>query len=148
MYIRLIYIYVNHKLYSKYTFFKKKIVFILSCLNQYCCAANDSDDTQTLINANDWVWLWRVNETVENIFIDREKTFCSFTLEFSLVFKYIKFVQEMETNLIINSNYDSLHYSIGPKLNKKLSLILFERMLKLFVKIRRENRSIKKKREV
>ena len=37
----------------------------------------DSDGTQTLINAKDRGWLWRVNETVQNIFIECEKIFRS-----------------------------------------------------------------------
>ena len=41
----------------------------------------------------------------------------------------------MQANSIIISNYDSLCYSIEPKVNKKLSLNLLERMLELFVKV-------------
>ena len=50
-------------------------MFILNSVYQYYCA--DSDDTQTLLNAKDWGGLWRVDETVQNIFIECEKTFLS-----------------------------------------------------------------------
>ena len=44
-------------------------------------------------------------------------------------------LQEMQANSIIISNYDSLCYSIEPKVNKELSLNLLESMLELFVKV-------------
>ena len=96
----------------------------------------DSDDTQTLINAKNRGGLCRVNETVQNIFIKCEKIFCSFTSAFRIVFKYSELVQEMQTNYIIISNYDSLRYSIEPNVNKELSLNLVESMLELSVKVR------------
>ena len=63
------------------------------CLILLCCKI-DSDDTQTLINAKHQGGLWRVNETVQNIFIECEKIFCSFTSAFCLVFKYSELVQK------------------------------------------------------
>ena len=99
----------------------------------YC--KRDSDDTRTLINAKDRGRLWRINETVQNIFIACEKIFRSFTSAFRLVFKYSELVQEMQANSIIISNYDSLCYRIEPKVNKELNLNLLESMLELFVKV-------------
>ena len=81
-------------------------MFILNSVYQSCCA--DSDDTQTLLNAKDRGGLWRVDETVQNILIECEKIFHSFTSTFRLVFKYSEVVQEMLANSIIISNYDSL----------------------------------------
>ena len=86
-----------------------------------------------LRNAKDRGEIWRVNETAQNIFIECEKIFRSFTSEFRLVSELIK---EMQTKSIIISNYDLLCYSIEPKVNKELSLNLLESMLELFVKVR------------
>ena len=44
-------------------------------------------------------------------------------------------IQEMQANSIIISYYDSLCYSIEPKVNKELNLNLLESMLELFVKV-------------
>ena len=92
------------------------------------CCKIDSDDTQTLTNAKDQGGLWRVNESVQNIFIEYEKIFRSFTSAFRLVFKYSELVQEMQANSIIISNYDSLCHSIDPNVNKELSLHLLKSM--------------------
>ena len=107
----------------------------------YC--KRDSDDTRTLINAKDRGRLWRINETVQNIFIACEKIF-------RLVFKYSELVQEMQANSIIISNYDSLCYVIELKVNKELSLNLLESMLELFVKVHTFSfaRDIKEKHKV
>ena len=53
-------------------------------------------------------------------------------------------------NSIIISNYDSLCYSIEPKVNKELSLNLLESMLELFVEVRMFSfaRDIKEKHKV
>ena len=70
-----------HSVFTNYVlssnFQKIKIVFIVNSVYQYYCA--DSDDTQTLLNAKDRGGLWRVDETVENIFIECKKVFPSFT---------------------------------------------------------------------
>ena len=115
--------YVVHKLYSKFKFSKNEdCVYSKQCLSILLYCKRDSDDTRTLINAKDRGRLWRINETVQNIFIACEKIFRSFTSAFRLVFKYSELVQEMQANSIIISNYDSLCYSIEPRVNKKLSL--------------------------
>ena len=129
-------LFTNYILSSNFQ--KIKIVFIL-CLSILLCCKIDSDDTQTLINTKDRGGLWRINETVQKIFIECEKIFRSFTLAFLLVFKYSELVQEMQADSIIISNYDSLCYSIEPKVNKELklkSLNLLESMLELFLKVR------------
>ena len=56
----------------------------------------------------------------------------------------------MQANSIIIPNYDSLCYSIVPKLNKDLSLNLLESVLYLFVKVRMFlfSRDIKEKHKV
>ena len=72
--------YVFHKLYSKFKFSKTKdCVYSKHCLSILLCCKVDSDDTQILINAKDLGGLWIVNETVQNIFIECEKIFRSFT---------------------------------------------------------------------
>ena len=76
-------LFTNYVLSSNFQ--KIKIVFIVNSVYQYYCA--DSDDTQTLLNAKDRGGLWRVDETVENIFIECKKVFPSFTSAFRLVFK-------------------------------------------------------------
>ena len=105
---------------------------------------------QKLINAKDRGGLWRFNETVQNIFVEYEEIFCAFTSEFRLVFKYPELIQEMQAKSIIISNYDSLCYSIVPKVNKDLSLNLLESVLDLFVKVRMFlfSRDIKEKHKV
>ena len=119
--------YVVHKLYSKFKFSKcKDCVYSKQCVSILVCCKIDSDDTQTLINSKDQGGLWRVNETTQNILIECEKIFRSFTSEFRLVFKYSELVQEMQANSIIISNYDSLCYSIESKVNKELNLNLLE----------------------
>ena len=129
-------------------------MFILNTVYQptLLCCKIDSDDTQTLISAKDQGGLWRASETAQNIFIECEKIFRSFTSKLRLVFKYSELVLEMEANLnsIIISNYDSLCYSIEPKVNKELSLNFLESMLELFVKVRMFSfaRDIKEKHEV
>ena len=96
-------------------------------INIAVCKIN-SDDTETLVDAKDQGGLWRVNETVQNIFIECEKIFPSFTSAFCLVFKCSELVQEMQANSIIISNYDSLCHSIDPNVNKELSLNLLKSM--------------------
>ena len=60
---------VVHKLYSKFKFSKNKdCVYSKQCLSILLCCKIDSDDTPTLVNAKDRGGLWRVNETVQNIF--------------------------------------------------------------------------------
>ena len=69
--LQYIIVYVVHKLYFKFKFWKNKdCVYSKQCLSILLCYKINSDDTQTLIDAKDWNWLWRVNETVPNIFID------------------------------------------------------------------------------
>ena len=76
---------VVHKLYSKFKFSKNKdCVYSKQCLSILLCCKIDSDDTQALINTKDRGGLWRVNETVQNIFIEFEKIFRSFTSAFRL----------------------------------------------------------------
>ena len=92
------------------------------------CCKIDSDETQGRMNAKDRGGFWRVNETVQNIFIECEKIFPSLTSAFCLVFKCSELVQEMQANSIIISNYDSLCHSIDPNVNKELSLNLLKSM--------------------
>ena len=92
------------------------------------CCKIDSDDIQRRENALDRGGFWRVNETVQNIFIECEKIFPSLTSAFCLVFKCSELVQEMQANSIIISNYDSLCHSIDPNVNKELSLNLLKSM--------------------
>ena len=74
--------YVVYKLYSKFKFSKNKdCVYPKQCLSILLCCKIDSDNTQTLINAKDRGGLWRINGTVQNIFIECDK-FRSFTLAF------------------------------------------------------------------
>ena len=122
-------------------------MFILNSVYQYWCT---SKLTQILINSKDRGGLCRANETVQNIFMECEKIFRSFTSAFRLVFKYSELVQEIQANSIIISNYDSLCYSIEPKVNKELSLNLLECMLELFVKVQMFSfvRDIKEKHKV
>ena len=98
---------VVHELYSKFKFSKKFIcVYSKQCLSILLSFKIDADGTQTLINAKNRGGLWRVNETVQNIFIECEKIFRSITSAFRLVFQYSELVQEMQKNSIINSYYN------------------------------------------
>ena len=128
--------YVVHKLYYKFKFSKNKdCVYSKQCLSIFLCCKVDNDDTQTLINAKNPGGLLRVNSTVQNIFIQCDKIFRSFTSAFRLVFRYSELVQEMQATSIIIWNYDSLCFIIEPKVNKELNLNLLESMLELFVKV-------------
>ena len=69
-------------------FQKQDCVYYKQCLSILLRCKIDSDDTQKLVNAKDQGGLWRVNETVQNIFIESEKIFLSFTSVFRLIFKY------------------------------------------------------------
>ena len=91
-----------------------------------------------------------MKETVQNMFIECDKTFRSFISAFCLVFKYSDLVKEIQASSIIVLNYDSLCYSIEPKVNKELSLNLLESMLELFVKVHTFSfaRDIKEKHKV
>ena len=98
---------VVHELYSKFKFSKNFIcVYSKQCLSILLSFKIDADGTQTLINAKNRGGLWRVNETVQNIFIECEKIFRSITSAFRLVFQYSELVQEMQKNSIINSYYN------------------------------------------
>ena len=107
---------------------KKDCDYSKQCLSILLCCKIDSDDTQGRMNAKDRGGFWRVNETVQNIFIECEKIFPSLTSAFCLVFKCSELVQEMQANSIIISNYDSLCHSIDPNVNKELSLNLLKSM--------------------
>ena len=121
--------YIVHILYSKFKFSKKKDCdYSKQCLSILLCCKIDSDETQGRMNAKDRGGFWRVNETVQNIFIECEKIFPSLTSAFCLVFKCSELVQEMQANSIIISNYDSLCHSIDPNVNKELSLNLLKSM--------------------
>ena len=69
-------------------FQKQDCVYYKQCLSILLCCKINSDDTQKLVNAKDQGGLWRVNETVQIIFIECEKIFHSFTSAFRLIFKY------------------------------------------------------------
>ena len=102
---------VVHELYSKFKFSKNFIcVYSKQCLSILLSFKIDADGTQTLINAKNRGGLWRVNETVQNIFIECEKIFRSITSAFRLVFQYSELVQEMQKNSIINSYYNWLRF--------------------------------------
>ena len=121
--------YIVHILYSKFKFSTKKDCdYSKQCLSILLCCKIDSDDIQRRVNAQDRGGFWRVNETIQNIFIVCEKIFPSFTSAFCLVFKCSELVQEMQANSIIISNYDSLCHSIDPNVNKELSLNLLKSM--------------------
>ena len=122
-------LFTNYILSSNFQKKKKKDCdYSKQCLSILLCCKIDSDDTQRRIKAKDRGGLWRVNETVQNIFIEYEKIFPSFTSAFCLVFKCSELIQEMQANSIIISNYDSLCHSIDPKVNKEPSLNLLKRM--------------------
>ena len=78
------------------------------------------DTFHAVINVKDRGGLWQVNETAQNVFIECEKIFLCFTSKFHFVFKYSELVQEMQANSIVISNYDSLCYSIEPKVDKEI----------------------------
>ena len=83
--------YVVDKLYFKFKFSKTRLCLLQTVfisVYQLLRCKIDSDDTQKLVNAKDQGGLWRVNETVRNIFIECEKIFYSFTSAFRLIFKY------------------------------------------------------------
>ena len=128
--------YAVHKLYTKFKFSKNKDIEYFkqfSSILLYC--KTDSDSTQTLINSQDRGELWRVNDNVQNIFIECEKIFCLSTSNFQTVINSAQLVQEMQGSPCVISNFDALCYKIEPKINKAISLNLLENMLLLFTKV-------------
>ena len=90
----------------------------------------DSDDTtQILITARDKGGLWKVG----TIFLEREKIFRSFTLQFQPI---QNLVQNMQNNSIVISTFNCLCYGIEPRVNKDISFNLLENMLTLFTTVR------------
>ena len=85
----------------------------------------DSDDTtQILITARDKGGLWKVG----TIFLECEKIFRSFTLQFQPI---QNLVQNMQNNSIVISTFNCLCYGIEPRVNKDISFNLLENMLTL-----------------
>ena len=90
----------------------------------------DSDDTtQILITARDKGGLWKVG----TIFLECEKIFRSFTLQFQPI---QNLVQNMQNNSIVISAFNCLCYGIEPRVNKDISFNLLENMLTLFTTVR------------
>ena len=79
---------------------------------------------------------WRVNDTVQNIFIECEKIFRLSTSHFQTVINSAQLVQEMQGRPCVISNFHALCYNIEPKVHKEISLNLLENMLLLFTKVR------------
>ena len=79
--------------------------------------------------------MWRVNENVQNIFLECEKSFSLSTSNFQTVINSAQFVQEIQGSPCVISNFDALCYNIEPKTNKEISLNLLENMLLLFTKV-------------
>ena len=79
--------------------------------------------------------MWRVNENVQNIFLECEKSFSLSTSNFQTVINSAQFVQEIQGSPCVISNFDVLCYNIEPKTNKEISLNLLENMLLLFTKV-------------
>ena len=96
----------------------------------------DSEDTQTLVTAQDRGGLWKVNEFVGTIFLECEKIFRFFTSQFQPVLKCPDLVQKMRTNSIVISNFNSLCYDIELNINKEISFNLLENTLTLFTTVR------------
>ena len=99
----------------------------------YC--KTDSDSTQSLINSQDCGGLLRVNDNVQNIFIEREKIFRLSTSNFQTVINSAQLVQDMQGSLCVISNFDALCYNIEAKVNEEIRLNLLENMLLLFAKV-------------
>ena len=93
-----------------------------------------SDSTETLINLQHRGGLWRVNDNVQNIFIEREKIFRLSTSNFQTVINSAQLVQDMQGSPCVISNFDALCYNIEPKVNKEISSNLLENVLLLFAK--------------
>ena len=104
------------------------------CFSILLCCNTDSDSAQTLINSQDRGGLWRVNNNVQNIFIECEKIFRLPTSNFQTVINSAKLVQEMQGNPCVISDFGALCYNIEPNVNKEISLNLLENM-SLFTKV-------------
>ena len=128
--------YVVHKLYTKFKISKNKdSEYSKKCSSISLCCKTDSDSTQTLINSQVRGGSWRVDDSVQNNFVECEKIFCLSTLNFQTVINSAQLVQEMQGGPCIISNFDALCYNIGPKVSKETSLNLLENMLLLFTKV-------------
>ena len=64
---------------------------------------DNSDNTQILINSQDRGGLWRVNDNVQNIFIECERIFRLSPSNFQTVTNSAQLVQEMQGRVILNS---------------------------------------------
>ena len=129
--------YAVHKLYTKFKFSKNKDTeYCKQCSSILLCCMTDSDSAQTLINSQDRGGLWRVNDNVQNIFIECEKIFRLCNSNFQTVINSAPLVQEMKGSPCVILNFDALCYNIEPKVNKEFSLNLLENMLLLFTKVR------------
>ena len=84
----------------------------------------DSDSAQTLINSQDRGGFWRVNDNMQNIFIECEKIFRLSNSNFQTVINSAQLVQEMQGSPCVILNFDALCYNIEPKVNKEISLNL------------------------
>ena len=88
-----------------------------------------------MINSHDREELWRVNDNVQNIFIEYEKIFHLSTSNFQTVINSAQLVQEMQGCPCVISNFNALCYDIESRVNKEISLNLLENMLLLFTKV-------------
>ena len=79
--------------------------------------------------------MWRVNDNVQNIFLECEKIFSLSTLNFQTVINSAQFFQEIQGSPCVISNFDALCYNMEPKTNKEISLNLLENILLLFTKV-------------
>ena len=91
--------------------------------------------TQTLINSHDREELSRVNDNVQNIFIEYEKIFHLSASNFQTVINSAQLVQEMQGCPCLISNFNALCYDIESRVNKEISLNLLENMVLLFTNV-------------
>ena len=131
--------YVIHKLYQKFklkankksmdNYFQQYISILFEC--KVC-----SDDTQLLVNSKDRGGLWKVNTTMLNIFMECERIFRSFTLNFQSSLNCRDIVREMQSSFVFISSYDSICYNVKPEVNREICFNLLENILTLFTRVR------------
>ena len=146
--------YILHKLYNKFRFNKNYLSeFNTQCVTILKACKSDSDDTQTLVNVQDRGGLWKVNYSMQQLFLKCECIFRSHTSEFSVKIVCEDLVYLMLQNNVVISNFKNICYDIDSEVNKEISLNLLEQILTLFVRLRtfsfakdvRENQKASKK---
>jgi hypothetical protein len=127
--------FVIHKLFKKYRFSKNcnSVFNFQSCSILQACKI-ETDCNQTLVNARDRGGLWRVNAKMIDLFEQCELLFRSKTSTFITSFSCRNFVNEIMTNTIVTSRFNSVCMSADTPIVKEIQKNVLEQIFTLFVR--------------